>query len=284
MTAEGLLPISGSVRGLRVLVTGCASGIGRATAELLVSEGARVVGVDLNEPSFPVDEAIRCDLRDPDAIDDLVDQLDGTLHGICNAAGLPTTRSPDDIMAVNFFGLRHLTERILGYLADGASVVNIASCAGTGWPSRLETINALLATSTMAEGMAAFAELQLDSVEAYFLSKEAVTVYTIASASKHVDRRIRVNAVSPGAVYTPILDDFYATMDADRLAELRGYAGGREGYPAEIAAPAVFLLGRAASWINGNNLIVDGGAETAVTLGTMAERTSGAASDTSDTR
>ena len=108
----------------------------------------------------------------------------------------------------------------------------------------------------MAEGMAAFAELQLDSVEAYFLSKEAVTVYTIASASKHVDRRIRVNAVSPGAVYTPILDDFYATMDADRLAELRGYAGGREGYPAENA----------------------------VTLGAIEERTASTASGTPNTR
>lgn len=227
-----------------------------------------------------MDEAFRCDLRDPDAIDDVVDQIDGPLDGVCNAAGLPTTQSPEDIMAVNIFGLRHLTERIFPRLEEGASVVNIASCAGTGWPARLDAINSLLDTSSMAEGLDVFAELHLDSLEAYFLSKEAVTVYSMVSATKHVDRGIRVNAVSPGAVYTPILGDFYATMDTDRLAELREYAGGREGYPAEIAAPVVFLLGRAASWVNGNNLIVDGGAETAVTLGAMAERTPSGTSDT----
>ncbi|WP_420637862.1 coniferyl-alcohol dehydrogenase [Candidatus Poriferisocius sp.] len=268
-----LLPVSGSIRGLRVLVTGCASGIGLATVQLLAAEGARLVGVDRHEPPVPMDEWYPCDLGDPEAIDHLVARLDGALHGVCNAAGLPTTRPAADIMRVNLFGLRHLTERLLPRLEDGASVVNIASCAGTGWPKRLDVITQLLATDSMAAGLAEFAQRQLDPVEAYFLSKEAVTVYTMVTATKHVDRRIRVNAVSPGAVYTPILDDFYTTMDADRLAELRTYAGGREGYPAEIAAPIAFLLSRAASWVNGTNLIVDGGAETAVTLGTMAERT-----------
>jgi len=264
--------ISGSVEGLRVLVTGCASGIGRATTDLLVAEGAKVVGVDINEAPAGVLEHFRCDIGNPDAIDDMLNQLDDPIHGLCNAAGLPTTRSPSEIMAVNLFGLRHLTERLLPRLDDGGSVVNIASCAGTGWPQRIELIDTLLAAKSMAEGMAVFEGQRLDSVETYYLSKEAVTVYTMASATRHVDRRIRMNVVSPGAVYTPILEDFYGTMDAERLTELRNLAGGREGHPAEIAAPTVFLLGRSASWVNGNNLLVDGGAETAVTLGTLAQR------------
>ncbi|MDH3755394.1 MAG: coniferyl-alcohol dehydrogenase, partial [Acidimicrobiia bacterium] len=257
---------------------GCASGIGRAVTQLLAAEGAAVVGLDINEPDFPIDEFLLCDLNRPTSIDALVARLQGRIHAVCNAAGLPTTRTPDEIMAVNLFGLRHLTTRLLPRIEDGGSVVNIASCAGTGWPARIDVIKELLATPTMAEGLAASARLGLDPVEAYYLSKEAVTVYTMALATQHVDRRIRVNAVSPGAVYTPILEDFYATMDASRLAELRSYAGGREGHPGEIAAPVAFLVGRAASWVNGVNLIVDGGAETAVTLGRMDSRSSGTSS------
>lgn len=268
-----LVQISGSAEGCRVVVTGCSSGIGAAVVELLAAEGGHVVGVDLNEPDGAVDEFHRCDLSSAASVAELVAQLDGPIHGLCNAAGLPTTKPPAAIMAVNLFGLRELTTQLLERLEPGASIVNVASCAGTGWPDRLDIINELLACTTMAEGLQASERLGLDPVEAYFVSKEAVTVYTMALATKHVDRQIRINAVSPGAVYTPILDDFYATMDAARLAELRDYAGGREGYPEEIAAPIVFLLGRAASWVNGVNLIVDGGAETAVTLGEMATRT-----------
>ena len=266
---DGPLLISGSAQDRRVVVTGCSSGIGRAVVELLVAEESLVVGVDVVEPDYDIDEFHWCDISEVTNIEDLVAELNGPLHGLCSAAGLPTTKSPEAIMAVNFFGLRELTNRLLPRLESGASVVNVASCAGTGWPARIDVINELLACPTMAEGLEVSSRLALDPVEAYFLSKEAVTVYTMALATRHVDRQIRINAVSPGAVYTPILDEFYATMNADRLAELRSLAGGREGYPAEIAAPIVFLLGRAASWVNGVNLIVDGGAESAVTLGQL---------------
>ena len=151
-------------------------------------------------------------------------------------------------------------------------MVNVASCAGTDWQRRSDVIEELLATSGPEEGLQFFDGLGLQPVDAYRLSKECVTFYSLDIASKRVDRGIRVNAVSPGATYTPILDDFYATMDRERLAQLREAAGGREGYPAEIAAPIVFLLSPGASWINGVNLIVDGGAEAAIMLGKLPDR------------
>ena len=270
----GVRPLSGSVAGRRIVVTGVSSGIGAAVARLLAHEEAAVVGVDVVAPGsdLTLDAFHRCDLRDPAQIDAVVAAFDGPLDGLCHAAGLPTTRPPIDIMAVNLFGLRQLTDLLVPRLADGASIVSISSCAGTGWADRLDLIRELLDTADTASGLARFATLDLGPVEAYFLSKEAVTVHAMTLATRHVERGLRVNAVSPGAVYTPILDDFYASMDASRLAELRALAGGREGYPDEIAAAVVFLLSRAASWVNGVNLIVDGGAETAVTLGVLPPR------------
>ncbi|MDH3755799.1 MAG: hypothetical protein OEU32_18205, partial [Acidimicrobiia bacterium] len=67
--------ISGSVQHLRVLVSGCASGIGRAVTQLLAAEGAAVVGLDINEPDFPIDEFLLCDLSRPTSIDALVARL-----------------------------------------------------------------------------------------------------------------------------------------------------------------------------------------------------------------
>ena len=262
----------GDLNGCHYVVTGISSGIGKAVGTALLDEGAKVTGVDINPPDLQVDSFFRCDLRSKVAVEGLVAGLNRPIHGLCNAAGVPTSRSPREIMEINFFGLRTLTDLLFPLLEDGGSVVNVASCAGTDWQHRSNVIEELLAISGPEEGLEFFDSLGFQAVDAYRLSKECVTFYSFDIASTGVDRGIRVNAVSPGATYTPILDDFYATMDRERLAQLRVAAGGREGYPAEIAAPIVFLLSPGASWINGVNLIVDGGAEAAIMLGKLPER------------
>lgn len=264
--------VLGDLTGRHYVVTGISSGIGAAVGSALLGEGAKVTGVDINRPDVQVDSFFRCDLRSQIAVEGLITGLGRPVHGLCNAAGVPTSKSPRDIMETNFFGLRTLTDLILPLLEDGGSVVNVASCAGTDWQRRSNVIEELLATSGPEEGLQLFDGLGLRSVDAYRLSKECVTFYSLNISSAEVDRGIRVNAVSPGATYTPILDDFYATMDRERLAQLREAAGGREGYPSEIAAPIVFLLSPGASWINGVNLIVDGGAEAAIMLGKLPDR------------
>ena len=90
----------------------------------------------------------------------------------------------------------------------------------------------------------------------------------VSSCERH--RGVRVNTVSPGAVQTPILRTFYDTMGADLLTQLRVQAGGRDARPEEIVGPIAFLLSRDAGWVNGTDLIVDGGAEVSMTLAGLA--------------
>ena len=105
--------------------------------------------------------------------------------------------------------------------------------------------------------------------DAYNFSKEAVIVYSQLASMLARPYGVRVNTVNPGAVATPILADFYETMDNAILDRLRAQAGGRDGRPDDIAPAICFLLSDDARWINGTELNVDGGAEVAINLDLM---------------
>ena len=110
------------VQGRTFAVTGAASGIGDAVARRLNAAGADVVSLDIRAPEAPVDQHIPCDLSDPGAIDAAVDATEGELGGLCNVAGVPGTQSAELVFAVNFLGLRYLTEALLPRIAPGGAV------------------------------------------------------------------------------------------------------------------------------------------------------------------
>lgn len=257
------------VQGRTFAVTGAASGIGDAVARRLKAAGAGVVSLDIRAPEAPVDQHIPCDLSDPGEIDAAVDAIAGELDGLCNVAGVPGTQPAALVFAVNFLGLRHLTDALLPRIAPGGAVVNVASTAGWEWSQRLPLILEALATSSFEEGRAWLEENAPDEVAAYHFSKELVTVYTMA-ASLHAARHgVRINAVSPGPVETPILPDFEESMGKELLDSVKAIVG-RHGRPADIAPLVVFLLSPASGWLNGENLIADGGAVAAVVSGAAA--------------
>lgn len=256
--------------GKRFVLTGASSGIGAATARALTEAGAHVIAVDRNEPVGAIGEFHRCDLSDPAQIEALASALKGPLHGLINVAGVPGSQSADLIAKVNVLAVRHLSEALLPRIADNGAIVNVASAAGLYWRDRLDAIKVILTAHGWDEGLDALLTLGLDPAALYDFSKEVVIVYTALISSTERHRGVRVNSVSPGAVETPILGDFYETMDNALLTKIKAQAGGRDGRAEEIADPILFLLSDQARWINGTDLLVDGGGEVVMTLDDLA--------------
>lgn len=259
-----------SLEGKRFVVTGAASGVGAALAAVLQDGGASVIGLDIRHDQARCDESIHCDLADPASIDAVVAGLKGPLDGLINVAGVPGSMPMALVAKVNFLGLRHLTAQLLPRIGDGGVVINVASTAGAGWRDRKDRALPLLLATTWEQGLAVFDGLDLDPVAAYDFTKEAVILYSMLISSQERHRGVRVNSISPGAVQTPILKDFYATMGSDLLGKLRTQAGGRDAQPLEVARAIALLLDDGFFWMNGVDLILDGGAEVVLTLGSLA--------------
>lgn len=253
--------------GKRYVVTGAASGIGDAVATRLLTAGAQVFCLDRNIPQASVTQHVEVDLAHPRSIDAALENLDGSFDGLIHVAGIPGTAPADIVLAVNSLAVRHLTEALLGRLAPGAAVTVVSSTAGFGWPLRLDDIRDLLATDTFEEGATWFKNNPQHG-NAYNFSKEVTTVYAMSMGLALHEMGLRINAVLPGPVETPILADFEATMGKDTLDGVRELLG-RHARPDDIASVIMFLASDDAHWVNGQALAVDGGLTGAVATGVV---------------
>lgn len=243
----------------KIVVTGSSSGIGAETAKLLQSLGSQVIGMDLVESIDNVDQFYQVDFSRPESIEHAVQQLPAGIDAICNIAGVPPTKSRELVLKVNFLGLRHFTELMIDKLNDNASIVNVASLAGLGWPQAGEQIKKFLALRDF-EGVTAFCDqngIEEGAGRSYFFSKECLIVWTMMNRWTWRERGIRINCVSPGPTETPILADFLETL-GERAAE-DARVMDRPGRPEDIAPVIAFMCSEASGWIKGANLPVDGG-------------------------
>ncbi len=254
-----------TVQGLRCIVTGAASGIGDAVARLFLEQGASVISLDRNTPTAAVEKHVKVDLTDLGSINSALDELEGEFDVLANVAGLPGTHDPEAVFRVNFLAVRHLSEALFERLRPGGAVVNVASTAGFAWQQRLPAILDLMGAVTFDEGVQWFKANPQDG-NAYNFSKEAITVYTMAMAAGLVDMGLRMNAVSPGPVETPILKDFEESMGKDTIDSVK-LAVGRHAEPTDIAKIVAFLASSESGWVNGHNVIADGGLAGAVLTG-----------------
>ena len=240
------------------LVTGAGSGIGRATARAFAHEGYTTILADVHKEqgSEALKECeregatcrfVQCDVSDEASVKKLIGEIVSTfgrLDAAFNNAGIEgevaptgecTTGNFDRVIAVNLRGVFLCMREELKQMKTqemGGVIVNTSSVAGL---------------------------IGLPGVPAYDASKHAIVGLTRTAALEYAQQKIRVNAVCPGAIETPMLDRFMSASPDGREAMLETEPVGRIGRPEEIASAVLWLCSPAASFITGQAIAVDGG-------------------------
>lgn len=246
-------------QGKTIVITGSSSGIGAEAARFLRLKGAKVIGVDRNDPMITLDGFVKADLSEQSAIDAAFKQLPERFDALCNVAGVPGTAPVDLVARVNYLGLRHLSERALERLPQGGSIVNISSILGAEWPARLDLHKALAETPSFEAGLAFLAKHPVAQGSCYQYFKEALIVWTISQSQKwFLAKGVRMNCVAPGPVFTPILGDFVQMLGEERVQK-DAHRMKRPALADEIAPVVAFLCADESRWVSGINLPVDGG-------------------------
>ena len=242
------------------VVTGGASGIGRAIADLFSAHGARIHIVDLNEQaSQSVNEGIRdrggsaknhaCDVSDRQSVEQVFHDImaEDPIHILVNSAGIPhvgkledtSEEDLDNLYRVNVKGTYHCMQATIEHMKSTRRgvILNLASIASSaGLPDRF----------------------------AYSMSKGAVLAMTYSVARDYLAYNIRCNCISPARVRTPFVESFVRTHYPGREGEVlesldRSQPIGRMGEACEVAALALFLCSEEAAFVTGSDYPIDGG-------------------------
>lgn len=247
--------------GRRVVVSGAASGIGRATAELIRDLGARVVALDWKPVDLPGVEYLPVDLGERASIDAAVKALgSGEIHALCNVAAVPSGCGlpPERIVAINYVGTRHLTEALVPHIGRGGAIVCVSSGAARGWREKAALLRPLVAAEGF-DGALAWLKDHAPLPDPYPFSKEAINWWTRLAVPDLTRRHgIRLNVVAPGLVDTQQPRQSTVGSYEQLVAGFTRYVE-RIGQPRELAWPIAFLASPASAFVNGQLMEVDGG-------------------------
>ena len=248
-----------SLKGKTAIVTGGASGIGKAIAHKFAAQGANVHILELNEEEGKeiVAEISKdggkaksyvCDVSRQEQVRDVVTLISegGTIDILINNAGIAhvgnventTEEDLDRIYQVNIKGVYNCVHAVVPFMKnDGGCIINMASIASV---------------------------IGLADRFAYSMSKGAALTMTYSIAKDYLECGIRCNSISPARIHTPFVDGFIAKNYPGKEAEMfdklsKSQPIGRMGTPEEVANLAVYLCSDEASFITGTNFPIDGG-------------------------
>jgi NAD(P)-dependent dehydrogenase (short-subunit alcohol dehydrogenase family) len=244
-----------------VAVTGSASGIGAAVTAALRAQGVRVVGVDLRDADVEAD--LSGEPGRARTVASVTDAAGGRLHGLVACAGIgPHVRPAGAIARVNFFGTLAVVDGLLPALAASAGEEPAAVVISSNSAGITPRDDALL--DAMEQGDETVASARADEVDGavvYGTSKLAVARAVRRRAADWGASGVRLNAVAPGPVDTPLLDASRADPVYGPLVDALPVPLGRRAAPQEIASVVTFLLGDGARYVHGSVLFVDGGTD-----------------------
>jgi NAD(P)-dependent dehydrogenase (short-subunit alcohol dehydrogenase family) len=246
----------GRLAGKVAVVTGAKGGIGGATVEAFLREGATVVGVDLAADS-PGTLALACDVTDDDAVAAVyarVKEEFGAIHVLFNNAGISPT-DDDSILKTGLDAWQRVQDVNLKsvYLCCRHGIPYLLENEG---PHRGSVINTASFVATLG---AATSQIS------YTASKGGVLSMTREMGVEFARKGVRVNALSPGPVDTPLLRELFAKDPERAERRLVHVPMGRFGTPDEMASAVVFLASDESSFMTASNFLVDGGISGAYT-------------------
>ena len=253
--------------GTKVVITGAASGMAKAATELLLELGAEVYAIDFKEVTLPVKKYINADLTQKAAIDDAMAQVPDIIHAIFSCHGMAARPGLDiKVLLCNFVGQRYMVETLLPRVVDNGAVAFISSFGGFGWQRSWKKVSSLLATKGFDEAHEWLKthEKEIPDPDPYSFAKKCLTAYarTKAWAPEYINRKIRINTVSPGLTLTGLTPDFAGGTKAGAEAIERVFLSGWNGRyatPEEMVYPMVFLNSKMGSYISGQDLMIDYG-------------------------
>lgn len=256
--------------GKTVVISGAASGMSRAATELLLSLGAKVYAVDINQVDLPVVKSFQADLSKKEEIDRVVEELPETIdalflcHGIAQFPGKELL-----VQKVNFYGQKYMTERLLDRICDRGSITYISSVGGFGWETVYDKAVELINQPTWEEAMKWYEEHPDLVGNAYVFAKQCLESYVTYKCMDpaFIGRKIRINAINPGDTTTGLTDDFNkSTGNGDEkageeaiqnifLKSWNGYAAS----PEDMGYPLVVIGSNLCSYMSGQLIYIDYG-------------------------
>ena len=236
------------------VITGAASGIGAETARRFREEGATVVGVDLRDDSRGVDLALACDVADEAAVREMYAAAHaqcGRIDVLVNNAGISP---PDDVAVLD-------TTLDVWQRVQDVNVKSVLFCCKHGIPHLLDAGGgSVINTASFVATMGA-----ATSQIAYTASKGGVLALSRELGVEFARRGVRVNALCPGPVDTPLLRELYASDPVAAARRLVHVPMGRFARAEEIASAALFLASDDSTYVTATSFMVDGGISQAYT-------------------